>query len=41
VCFANFRLGLEVKKEENLPDWYSQVVLKFVVMCDIFKIEEI
>ena len=19
------RLGLEVKKEENLPDWYSQV----------------
>jgi hypothetical protein len=21
------RLGLEAKKEENLPDWYSQVKL--------------
>jgi bifunctional glutamyl/prolyl-tRNA synthetase len=20
------RLGLEAKKEENLPDWYSQVI---------------
>ena len=22
------RLGLEAKKEENLPDWYSQVITK-------------
>ena len=22
------RLGLEVKKHENLPDWYSQVITK-------------
>merc|ERR1740128_158389 len=26
------RLGLEVKKEENLPDWYSQVLLKAEMM---------
>lgn len=23
--YFNFRLGLEAKKEENLPEWYSQV----------------
>lgn len=23
-----FRLGMEAKKEENLPDWYSQVITK-------------
>ena len=23
------RLGLEARKEENLPDWYSQVNLRF------------
>merc|ERR1712013_797800 len=26
------RLGLEVKKEESLPDWYSQVLLKAEMM---------
>jgi len=26
------RLGLEVKKEENLPDWYSQVLIKAEMM---------
>ena len=26
VCLFYFRLGLEVKKEENLSDWYSQVI---------------
>jgi len=26
------RLGLEVKKEENLPDWYSQVLTKAEMM---------
>ena len=23
-----FRLGLEAKKEENLPEWYSQAITK-------------
>ncbi len=27
-CFFSCRLGLEAKKEENLPDWYSQVITK-------------
>jgi hypothetical protein len=27
--FINLRLGLEAKKEENLPDWYSQVKFNY------------
>uniref|UniRef100_A0A672L2A8 Bifunctional glutamate/proline--tRNA ligase-like n=1 Tax=Sinocyclocheilus grahami TaxID=75366 RepID=A0A672L2A8_SINGR len=27
-CVSQYRLGLEAKKEENLADWYSQVITK-------------
>ncbi|XP_027035857.1 bifunctional glutamate/proline--tRNA ligase-like [Pocillopora damicornis] len=27
-CLSNYRLGLEAKKEENLSDWFSQVITK-------------
>ena len=33
---AYFRLGLEAKKEENLPDWYSQVSRWLSTNCLVY-----
>jgi len=32
-------LGLEVKKEENLPDWYSQVQLLINIILFVLNVQ--